>query len=291
MDVICVSSLRKAREDNDVPHNPVTREDIPVLPEQYQNTVAGEPFLIYDSGIGDQERMFIFASEIGLQLLRESEHWYADGTFKVSPEIFYQFYTIHGQRNGQIFPVVFCLLPNKTKATYRRMLQQVFDRVGDNQLQDVLVDFEFAAINVFHLIDENVDVKGYFYHLSSNIWKKVQHFGLQQSYNEDQEFALRTRMLCAVAFVPPDNVIAGFEELSDLIRNTYQGEMDDLLDYFQENCIGQYRRNTERRRSLFALNLWNMFHRTFDDFPRTNNHVEGWHRRFQAQVSSCHPVF
>ena len=213
--------IRKAREDYDVPHNPVTREDIPVLPEQYQNTVTGEPFLIYDSGVGDQDRMFIFASEIRLQLLRESEDWYADGIFKVCPEIFYQLYTIHGQQNGQIFPVVFCLLPNKTQATYRRMLQQVFDRVGDNRLQDVLVHFERAAINAFHLIDENIDMKGCFYHLSSNIWKKVQYFALQQRYNEDQEFALHTRMLCAVAFMPPDNVITGFEEISDLIRDTY----------------------------------------------------------------------
>ena len=114
-------NIRKAREDNDAPHNPVTREDIPILPEQHQNTVTGEPFLIYDSGVGDQERMFVFASEIGLQLLRESEHWYADGTFKVCSEIFYQLYTIHGQRNGQIFPVVFCLLPNKTQSTYRML--------------------------------------------------------------------------------------------------------------------------------------------------------------------------
>ena len=45
-------NIRKAREDNDVPHNPVTREDIPVLPEQYQNTVAKGPFLICDSGVG-----------------------------------------------------------------------------------------------------------------------------------------------------------------------------------------------------------------------------------------------
>ena len=89
-------------------------------------------------------------------------------------------------------------------------------------------------------------MKGCFYHLSSNIWKKVQHFGLQQRYNEDQEFALHTRMLCAVAFMPPDNAIAGFEELSDLIRDTYLGEMDDLLDYFEETYIGRYRRNAER---------------------------------------------
>ena len=59
--------------------------------------MAGEPFLIYDKGVGDQEQVFIFTSEIGLQLLREFEHWYADGTFKVCPEIFYQLYTIHGQ--------------------------------------------------------------------------------------------------------------------------------------------------------------------------------------------------
>ena len=53
------------------PHNPATRE---VIPEQYQNTVAGEPFLIYDSSVGDEERMFRFASETEFQLLRESEY-------------------------------------------------------------------------------------------------------------------------------------------------------------------------------------------------------------------------
>ena len=90
--------------------------------------MGGEPFLIYDSCVGDQERMFTFSSEIGLQLPRESKSWYGDGTFKVCPEIFYQLYTIHGERNGQIFSVVFCLLPDKTQGTYRRMLQQVFDQ-------------------------------------------------------------------------------------------------------------------------------------------------------------------
>ena len=73
-------------------------------------------------------------------------------------------------------------------------------------------------------------MKKCFYHLFSNIWKKFQHFGLQQRYSEDQEFALYTRMLCAFAFMAPDNAIAGFKELSDLIRDTYHDEMDDLLD-------------------------------------------------------------
>ena len=168
------------------------------------------------------------------------------------------------------------------------MLQKVFDRVRDNRLQDVLVDFECAAVEAFHLIDENIDMKGCFYHLFSNIWKKVQHFGLNKG-NEDQEFALHTRMFCAVVFMPPDNVIAGFKELSDLITNTYQGEMDDLLGYFEETFVGRYCRNAERRPPLFALNLWNMFYRTFDKLPRTNNHVEGWHRRFKRIYRRGHP--
>ena len=120
-------------------------------------------------------------------------------------------------------------------------------------------------------------MKGCFYNLSSNIWKN--------------EFALHTRMLCAVAFMPPDNVIAGFKELSDLIRDTYQGIMDDLLNYFEETYIGWYRRNAEHQPPLFALNLWNMFHRTFDELLRTNNHGKGWQQHFQVQVSLCHPIF
>ena len=34
-----------------------------------------------------------------------------------------------------------------------------------------------------------------------------------------------------------------------------------------------------------------MYHRTDDELPRTDNSVEGWHRRFQSHVSSCHPIF
>ena len=167
--------------------------------------------------IGDAERIFIFASESGLRFLSECDHWYGDETFKVCPDLFFQLYTIHGQQNGNIYPCVFALLPNKTANTYVRFFQEVFNRV-DNQPADILVDFERAAINAIQRLNGNIDVKGCFYHLSSNIWKKIQHLGFQERFQNEADFAIRLKMLAATAFLPPAQVINGFEELTNYLR-------------------------------------------------------------------------
>ena len=235
--------------------------------------------------------MFIFASPQGLQFLADSEHWYADGTFKVCSEVFYQLYTVHGQRNGRIFPCVFALLPNKNEKTYTRFFQTLFNQVNNlgNGPNDVLVDFERSAINA--LQNREIEVKGCFFHLCSNIWKHVQNLGLAQRYNHEEEFALHLKMISALAFLPPEDVIDGFEELSDVIRELYNDTVDDLLQYFEDTYIGRFRINAPRRPPLFPIDLWDMFHRTDNELPRPNNSVEGWHRSFQVHLSSCHPVF
>ena len=42
---------------------------------------------------------------------------------------------------------------------------------------------------------------------------------------------------------------------------------------------------------LFDLVLWNMYDQAIGDLLRTNNAVEGWHRRFQANVRAYQPNF
>ena len=80
-------------------------------------------------------------------------------------------------------------------------------------------------------------------------------------------------MLYAVAFLPPADVVQGFQELVDEVRYIYNDEVDQLLDY------------TLCRPPSIALDLWNMFNRTDDELPRTNNSLDKWH------ISSCHLVF
>ena len=65
------------------------------IPEEYTVTHTDEPFLLYDSGIDSPARILIFSTETNLKALTTTGHWFADGTFKTAPELFYQIYTIH----------------------------------------------------------------------------------------------------------------------------------------------------------------------------------------------------
>jgi hypothetical protein len=56
------------------------------LPDDLKKTYRGEDFLLYE----DNE-MIIFTTKTNLSILKQSKHWFADGTFKVS----YQLRNIH----------------------------------------------------------------------------------------------------------------------------------------------------------------------------------------------------
>ena len=87
-------------------------------------TIRGETFLQYDSGPGEH-RILIFASSEQLDILSECEEVLIDGTFKVTPTIFTQLYTIHGVYRDAIFPLVFTLLSDKQQATYEKVINQL----------------------------------------------------------------------------------------------------------------------------------------------------------------------
>ena len=78
---------------------------------------------------------------------------------------------------------------------------------------DILADFERSAINAIQANFANVNVKGCFFHLCSNIWKHVQNIGLKVRYWEEPEFALQLQMLTALTFLPPKDVVRGFSAI------------------------------------------------------------------------------
>jgi hypothetical protein len=45
-----------------------------------------------------------------------------------------------------------------------------------------------------------------------------------------------------------------------------------------------------RKKSLFSMELWNVYDRVSTNLPRSNNSIEGWHNAFATRVSIAHPT-
>ena len=177
-------------------------------------------------------------------------------------------FSTNAQINNQILPIVFGLLLNKNENTFNRFFSEVRNVVRNigHDPSDVLIDFEKAAVNA--ISTDTTD---------GNIWKHIQEARLQARYTTDNNFAKHLKVIRALAFVPPDDVIATFDQLADEIRNHYNGDVDVVLDYFEEHYVGRYRRNAPRAEPRsFPFDLWNMFRRTEDELSRT----KGWHRGY-----------
>ena len=131
-------NIRLQRQEQRMLPNPPRKEDVPLLPHEYQMTGTGERYLIFDSGVGNINRMFIFTTNDGTDILVNSSQWFGDGTFKLCSQIFSQIYTIHALVNHEVLPCVFALLPSKAEIVYEQFFTTVRNAVKKKQLQFLL---------------------------------------------------------------------------------------------------------------------------------------------------------
>ena len=142
-------SIRRWRKaDERPPPVPVARNGFSI-PEEFKTLESGEVFLQFDSGIDDPNRILIFATDLGLDDLEQIKQWAADGTFKSSPDVFYQIFTLHVQIGRFSVPRAFILLPGKTEAIYDRLVTALVHLRPNLQPDRIMMDFEKGAINSF----------------------------------------------------------------------------------------------------------------------------------------------
>ena len=95
----------------------------------------------------------------------------------------------------------------------------------------------------------------------------------------DADFNLTVKMLPAIAFCPVADEVDAVETLAEDIGDDYQG----MLDYFEDTFICRPGRR-HRRDPRFSHDMWNVFHCTLQELPRTNNNIEGWHVVFYSSL-------
>ena len=251
--------------------NPVNLELIEI-PFELKSTYTGEEFLFYDTGVEDLNRILIFTTRLNINYLKANKTWYGDGTFAVSPSIYYQLYTINIIIQGKNLPLVYALLPNKTEEIYDKMYNSVlkeFDIDLNEYPVNVAQDFEKGVLNVINNNLKNVTIFGCYFHFCQNLWKHMQKKHLSIIYIRDKDTRKQYKFLKALCYVPPLMVIQAFK----IIRNSAPSSFLPMIDHIEKFFIGKPHRTDKgvRKIPMFPITQWNCYYRVLNGEARTNN--------------------
>ena len=274
--------------------------DTPIVDRHFELPAKYESFCLYDSGIEDSERFLIFGDSENLAALKwHKKLWLCDGTFNVCPSQFYQLYSIHIQIGGFYPACVYAVLSNKKEATYRRFLVALQFLTDNIMPEQILLDFEQAALNAFSNAYPQSQIKGCYFHLCQSFNRKISEIGLQRFNERNPEFALNLKMLPALSFLPEEMVTASFdlviEEWGELsvkhdIDDATTDKFDELAMYFQATYVKGKQIGSQKRPPIFPIHLWNHQIEAAEGLARTTNAVEGWHCGIKSLFQGAHPA-
>ena len=110
-------------------------------------------------------------------------------------------------KQGQTFPMVYALLPNKQRQTFSRtwmLLKYAMMTLGLNLSPATVVsDFELAIIQAVSLNFQQATHRGCYYHFMQALWRKVQSLGLALCYmSSDPTLKHFVKKMAAISFCP-----------------------------------------------------------------------------------------
>ena len=137
-----------------------------------------------------------------------------------------------------------------------------------------VMDFEWAMWDAAASIFSDTIRQGCSFHFSQAIWRKVQDLGLVVPYNSSEVVRDLVHQLMALPFIPAEHVQKLYE---DMERRTPEGPCQDLLQYFHNTWMT----------GNWSPKDWCVYGQGI----RTNNDVEGWHRKLNGAAGTARPSF
>uniref|UniRef100_A0A914Z2J8 MULE transposase domain-containing protein n=1 Tax=Panagrolaimus superbus TaxID=310955 RepID=A0A914Z2J8_9BILA len=298
---------RVRQNENGFPSAPPNLEEL-VVPDNLKNISMRdpnggenieEPFVVHDSGPETGNRRFlIFSCALLLQLLSTSANWFLDATFKTVPNLAYQLLVVSAQfnNNRSTIPCAYILLNSKDRNIYEDAFSALKNLVGDFSPETAMMDFEIGLHLAFLEVFPESHLSACFFHLCENIRRKIADVGLKVAVRDNHQLARSMAMFRALAFVPLEHVPTGFELLKHHLTITYRDRPDfplieEVINYFETNYVGTRLRNGRRNQPLLARELWNVYEKTLESSPRTNNGMEGSHNKLHSFFDCDHPSF
>ena len=226
-----------------------------------------------------QPDVISFFTQNQLTLLKNARRWFVDATFKVVKAPFKQLWSIHTfvrvDNETKQVPLAFALMSGKRRKDYQvvlRALQGELRRLhGEDvsfSLDSAMADFEAAVWLAFRHVFPAVEVRGCSFHWGQAVFRHIQELGMQHGFNNDPGLHQYCKQILALPHLPWEKIDSTLKEL----------EEEATIEAKKNLCA--YVRHTWLDNTLWHSSSWSAFYRCV----RTNNDVEGWHRRLKSKA-------
>lgn len=255
------------------------------LPDFLTKTMTDDNFYRYGPGKyhvdNELKNVMIFYSDEFSEKLKDHDVWAVDGTFFVTPTPFYQLITISFIQNHHAFPSIFILIEDKSQEIYFKLYTLIKILIPELNPRIILCDFEIANINALVGTWPECQIQGCYFHFAQCIWRKINELNLKSLYINNKKINKFCRVLLTLAFMSQKDAEYTFFEI--LRTPERPQELNSLYSYFTNNFLGNI---LSVNPPPFPHNLWRIIMDEYNEIPKTNNAIEGWHQTFKRRFTS-----
>ena len=223
---------------------------------------------------GRNAKFFLFFSHFQMLTLSTSKLILVDATFKSAPPGFYQILTIIpiDQKINLAIPVAYALMQTKDSVQYEAIFDQVINSFKEKKMDIrpsiIICDFEYRVHKSLRSKFPSSQIRGCYFHLVKNWWKKCQDLGLKAKSElpmmRDIVFKLKV-----LVHLPSDVR----EKYFTIIKNLYPKDFT-LAKSFAYTCISNWYVEDHPANFAKALDYTDIF-KVENQFISTNNILEG----------------
>lgn len=195
-------------------------------------------------------------------------------------------------RTGITVPCAFFLLPNKEADTYKVVFNTLKAK-GLSPPKTFYCDFESSIIKAMREVFPEVEIVCCDTHFKRVVRKHLQDNHLMASYNNNLHFQTLVRYMWALSLVPQVDIVKVWEEFvspsipdnADVVWDAEEDDINEFLDYFEKNWVGQFNMRTNTRRNpRFRHGLWSKYATVVDGGATTTNTSEGFNNAIQISI-------
>ncbi|KAH9633051.1 hypothetical protein HF086_000411 [Spodoptera exigua] len=184
-------------------------------------------------------RILVFANENCRTVLSRSNLTIlCDGTFKCCLRPFQQLYTVHvdlesNEMYNNIMPVVYALLPNKTKNIYNTLFNLIKSQIPQFNPKLFVLDFEQAAMSAITETFPETQISDCHFHFSKSLWQRAENLGLTKFKLARKHIKRRS----VLAHLPKEDVESGWLYIMSQCPRT--PNKVSFNDYFIETWLSE----------------------------------------------------